>query len=189
MTRLLNGQWGPCLVRVLRSHALFAVVALIAAASTAVAQVESGLQSTARVQVEYLHSERYSDLRDQYVASPSAREAYLKELREHIQRRALRYVHEGQSLYIGISEIDMAGGFEPWRRDLGNVRIVRELYPPRIDLAFKWTAADGAVLKEGDRTLRDPSFLARTNRYGSDPLKYEKLLLDDWLESEFRPPA
>ena len=64
-----------------------------------------------------------------------------------------------QRLVVTISDIDMAGAFEPGRRHLWQVRIIRDVYPPRIDLAFTLTDADGAVVKSGERKLRDVSLM------------------------------
>jgi hypothetical protein len=79
----------------------------------------------------------------------------------------------------------MAGEYEPWRPRAYGVRIVRDVYPPRIDLRFRLAAADGSLLKEGECKLRDPAFMATALLYfRDDPLRYEKALLDDWLERE-----
>ena len=43
------------------------------------------------------------------------------------------------------------------------------------------TGANGAVISEGDKVLRDPGFLRRGLRNDDDPLRHEKRLLDDWL--------
>jgi hypothetical protein len=61
---------------------------------------------------------------------------------------------------------------------------VKDIYPPRIDLSFSLAAGDGKVIKEGERRLRDPAFLAGANQYPDDPLRYEKALIDRWLERE-----
>jgi hypothetical protein len=80
----------------------------------------------------------------------------------------------------------MAGEFEAWRPPAGEARIVKDIYPPRIDLAFRLAGDDGKVIKEGERRLRDPAFLAGANRYPDDPLRYEKALIDRWLEQELK---
>ena len=59
--------------------------------------------------------------------------------------------------------------------------------PPRIDLSFQLVAANGAVLKEGSRQLRDFAFMTRSSRSGGDLLSYEKNLIDDWMRKEFAP--
>jgi hypothetical protein len=65
---------------------------------------------------------------------------------------------------------------------------VRDIYPPRIALRFRLADAKNTVLKEGERTLSDPMFLAKGHGDRSDPLRHEKALLDDWLRAEFPRP-
>ena len=80
----------------------------------------------------------------------------------------------------------MAGEFEAWRPPSSDARIVKDIYPPRIDLNFRLAADDGKVIKEGRRTLVDPAFMLGANRYPDDPLRYEKALIDRWLEQELK---
>ena len=83
-----------------------------------------------------------------------------------------------------ITDVDLAGDFEPWRGpDFTRVRVIRDIYPPRIDLDFRLIGADGRVLREGKRKLRDPGFLT-TGAIGpgsTDPLRYEKRMIDRWF--------
>jgi hypothetical protein len=68
------------------------------------------------------------------------------------------------------------------------VRVVKDIYPPRIDLRFRLTDADGRTLSEGERSLRDSAFLTRDGLDSNDPLRFEKRLLDSWLRKEFATP-
>jgi hypothetical protein len=81
----------------------------------------------------------------------------------------------------------MAGDFEPWRGPrFDDIRIVKDIYPPRMNLAFRLTDAEGTVVKEGKRELRDLSFLMKiTMSFRDDPVRHEKALVDDWLRAEF----
>ena len=90
-----------------------------------------------------------------------------------------------------MTDIDRAGAYEPWRGpNLYNVRIVKDIYPPRIDLRFEWTGARGDMLKSGERKLRDPAFLMTAGGFfANDPLRYEKVLLDDWMRRELVRPG
>jgi hypothetical protein len=88
-----------------------------------------------------------------------------------------------------LTDVDLAGDYEPWRSgQWADVRIVKDIYPPRLTLAFRLTDAEGKVVKEGKRDLRDIAFLMKmTMGFRDDPLRHEKALLDDWLSSEWRP--
>lgn len=140
---------------------------------------------TPAVRVEYLHPEKFRDIGQGYYGSNKQRTAYLETIRKHIQQRAGRLLSEGQTLAVTITDVDMAGSFEPWRQYY-DVRIVRDIYPPSIDLHFQLIDANGDVVKEGERKLRDMTFLMSSTMYRNDVLRYEKALLDDWLERDFR---
>ena len=88
-------------------------------------------------------------------------------------------------LAIRVTDVDLAGEFEPRRGpQFDRVRIMREIYPPRIDLEFRLTDSEGTVAREGRRQLRDPLYLARAVLGDSDRLRYEKELLGEWLREE-----
>jgi len=85
-----------------------------------------------------------------------------------------------------VTEIDMAGEYEPpvRRGQRCETRIYRDVYPPRIDLEFRLTDAEGRTVRSGQRRLRDPWYLTRVDLPLGDPLRYEKRLLQDWLREE-----
>lgn len=163
--------------------ALLAVIGVPAfpADSAASAQVD------ARVEVMYVNPESFTDVKESQMATERDRDSILALLKEFLVERAVKFVPEGQKLVVTISDVDMAGEFEPWRGpQFGDVRIVKEIYPPRVNLAFKLTDASGSVLKEGEQKLRDMNFqMSATPSFSSDSLRYEKGMLDNWLRSEF----
>ncbi len=107
---------------------------------------------------------------------------YLEPLKAYIVQRASRMLAPGQRLDIEVTDVDRAGEYEPWRGPrFDDVRIIKDLYPPRIDVNFTLYGADGKVLREGRRKLRDPAFLSHSIGSDQDPLRYEKSLIDSWL--------
>ncbi|WCM93573.1 DUF3016 domain-containing protein [Acidovorax sp. NCPPB 2350] len=138
------------------------------------------------VSVTYDDPAGFSDARQGVHETARAREAWVDALCLHLSERAAAALPEGQRLEVRITDVQRAGGFEPWRGpQAGQVRIVRDVYPPRIELEFRRLAADGAVLQSGRRVLRDSAFMERTARGAADPLRYEKGLIDDWVRQEF----
>jgi len=140
------------------------------------------------VEVTYAEPEKFTDVQDSFGASERPNENYLRLLKEHLQRVGAKRLADGQRLSVTITDIDMAGDFEPWRSpQFQDVRIIKDIYPPRIDLTFQLTDASGAVIAEGERELRDLSFNMRsTGLPTNDSLRHEKALLDDWLRRELR---
>ncbi len=151
------------------------------------ASAADSAQTEQRVEVVYTNPEKFTDVKDSSMQSERARDDYLRLLKEHLQERVPQQIPEGTKLTITISDVDMAGDFEPWRGvQFHDVRIVKEIYPPRINLSYKLTDASGAVIKEGEEQLRDTSFMLTTTPIPSnDSLRYEKALLDNWLRREF----
>ncbi|WP_019703900.1 DUF3016 domain-containing protein [Paracidovorax oryzae] len=138
------------------------------------------------VSVTYADPAGFSDVRRGAHESEQARRAWVDALCLYLSETAAAALPEGQRLEVRITDVQRAGGFEPWRGpQAGQVRIVRDIHPPRIVLEFQRLAADGSVLQSGRRELRDPAFMERAARGGTDPLRYEKGLIDDWVRQEF----
>jgi hypothetical protein len=144
------------------------------------------ISQEAPVQVQYVHAEEFADVGNRRFSDERIRAAYLDQLRGHLVKRAAALLTAGERLNVSVTELDMAGEFEAWRPPSGEARVVKDIYPPRIDLSFSLAAGDGKVIKEGERRLRDPAFLAGANQYPDDPLRYEKALIDRWLEQELK---
>lgn len=115
---------------------------------------------------------------------------WVEQLAIHLRERAQKRLPPGQQLDVNIIDVQRAGNYEPWlgiRYD--DVRVIRDIYPPRITLAFKRIGADGRVIAEGERKLSDLGFLTGSTPVGShDPLRYEKQMIDRWLAREFAAP-
>ncbi len=143
-------------------------------------------RTIARANVVFFEPQKFTDVRDSYMGEAD-RTTYLEQLRDHLLEQAKYYVPEGHTLNVTFTDIDMAGDFEPWLGPRWNdVRIVKDIYPPRINLAFRLTDAAGQVVKEGKRELRDLAFMMKiTMAFRDDSVRHEKALLDDWLRSEF----
>jgi hypothetical protein len=141
------------------------------------------------VRIAWLSPATFTDFGDRRHADPAAVEAYADELGKHLSERANAMLAPGDRLQVTIHDVDMAGAFEPaLRSSWTDVRIMKEIYPPRIDLDFALDRADGTH-QEGRRKLEDLHYLVKgAGRFGNDRLRYEKALLDDWIARDLRPP-
>lgn len=119
--------------------------------------------------------------------SDQMRQAWVDSLTDYLAERAARALPEGQRLDVHLRGVQRAGSTEPWRGpQAADLRVVRDIYPPRIELHFKLRTAEGQLVREGDRSLSDAAFLMRPNLHSrDDPLRYEKGLVDEWLQKEF----
>ncbi len=143
--------------------------------------------SEARVTVTFSDPEKFADAADGQRGSSVRREDNLSDIEDYIVERAALYLADGQRLQVTVTDVDLAGEVEPWRtHGAHDLRIVKDIYPPRIDLSFQLLDASGAVVKEGERKLKDLTFTWKITINHSDPRVHEKALIDDWLRSEFK---
>ena len=163
--------------------ALFAATLLAGCATTA----PRAAAPNSHVLVNWNDPANFSDTRSNLCRNRVKPEEWLGQLARYVENRADRAIASGQTLKVTITDIQRAGQCEPWRGpNLDDVRIIKDIYPPSISLHFVLADANGHVVNEGDRTLRDSAFMHRDNMLNKDdPLRFEKRLLDDWLRKEF----
>ena len=141
------------------------------------------------VEVTFGDLSRFSDLRVSINTTDRDRQHLADELKRHIERFAPARLPPDTRLAVTITDVDMAGEYPPITGPMSrDLRVVKDVYPPRIDLAFRLTSADGQRLREGMRELRDAGFLLGLSPGWRDNLAFEKALLDGWLAREFAPP-
>ena len=111
---------------------------------------------------------------------------WVEQLATYLRERAQKRLPAGERLDVDIIDVQRAGNYEPWHGfAFDDVRVIRDIYPPRITLTFKRIGADGQVIAEGKRKLSDMGFLTSSNAVrNSDPLRYEKDMIDRWLVRE-----
>ena len=141
------------------------------------------------VTVVFVQPEKFTDVRDRQFASPPDKNPNLSGLRRYLETRGKRYLTGGQQLKIEFTDIDLAGDYEPIvHPSLDDVRIIKSIYPPRLQFRYRLTDASGRVLSEGEENLRDLGFDVHAITRNSDPLRYEKRMLERWAEQALDQP-
>lgn len=138
------------------------------------------------VDVRWSDPAQFSEIRLSGNRREAARGDWVRQLALYVRKRAATELSPGQHLEVTFEDIKRAGMFEPGRVHLNSTRIVREIYPPRIQLSFKLTDTGGNAASQGERKLTDLSFMQNASTLDSDPLRYEKRLIDDWVRREFK---
>jgi hypothetical protein len=153
---------------------LFAAVAIRAA-------------SAPRTEVVFDHPEKFTDVKDRMSPTDKGRDEILSQIRDHLVDRTSRLVPDGYKLTITFSDIRLAGEFEPWRGpQWDDVRIIKDIYPPFFKFTYSVTDPAGRVVKSGTENIQDLDFQMRVTLDSSDPLRYEKQILDDWASGTLR---
>lgn len=160
------------------------ILALLPGMACATGQHATTSAAQERVTVTYVHPHQFTESRGTGFGQDYNHGDYLGHLKAFLVQRASAKLGPGQHLAVSITDIDLAGGFEPWLGpQWSGVRFMRDVYPPRIDLTFTLTGADGKVIRQGSRQLRGLGYLhdQPADPGNSDPLRYDKGLLDRWI--------
>jgi hypothetical protein len=153
------------------------------------AQPDKTAKPDPRVEVIFDHPENFTDAKQDFQGTDSGRENILTMFREFLQERGAELLPPGQKLLLTFTDIDLAGDFEPWRGPRWDeIRVVKDIYPPRFIFTYKLTDDKGQVLKQDKVDLRDLSFMMRLTIDRQDSLHFEKDILNDWLRETLRPP-
>jgi DUF3016 family protein len=140
-----------------------------------------------RTEVIFDHPEKFTDVKDSDLPTDKGRDAILANIRDFLVHRTESMIPEGDKLTITFTDIDLAGDFEPWRgAQYDNVRIVKAIYPPAFKFTYSVTDPSGKVVREGSEDIRDMNFQFRVTIDASDPLHYEKDILDDWARAKLK---
>ncbi|NGZ82837.1 DUF3016 domain-containing protein [Duganella aceris] len=158
-------------MRLITRTMLAAAVALLASSA-----------AWAEVSVTYVKPDDYTDVS----RSQIERERTLKDFSEYFAKLDKK-LPAGQTLKIEVLDIDLAGRFYP-RRNGEDIRIMNGGADwPHMHLRYT-LEQDGKTLRSGDDELSNMSYQERlSGHYSSDPLRYEKQMLDDWFEKKIVP--
>ncbi|MDZ3992223.1 DUF3016 domain-containing protein [Pseudomonas sp. Teo4] len=151
--------------------------------------VDSMAQGTQpmQVQVHFDHPEHFRDASlDSAGYERGADDYVMKTLTQYLQKLGQRYLQPGQQLVIDIRDIDLAGRFEPWHSNAYDVRFMREITWPTIDLTYT-LSQPGQPDKKAQERVSDKMYLSRPGRVASssDRLYAEKAMLNDWFRQRF----
>ena len=149
-------------------------LSLIAVASTAV---------WADVQVNFIDPEKFSDTKDN---NGFRQPDVLKDIEAHLVAQTQKRL-PGRDVRFDVSDVDLAGEVEPfgWRGQW--LRVMRAVTSPSIELSYE-IREGGKVVQQGKTRLRDMNYQDGFNTYYSgDTLRYEKRMIDRWMQREFSP--
>jgi hypothetical protein len=163
----------------MRRPQVLLVSCLIAASSAAMAGA---------VEVRFIAPQNYSDAG----TVPSQKEAALRAIGRQLEGLGLRLLPANQTLKVEVLDVVLAGTERVLQGDT-RVRVTRGGADfPRIKLRYTLEQA-GQPVRSGEEWLADLDYSRGVlSVYASDPLYYEKHMLDKWFKERFvegRPAA
>ena len=136
----------------------------------------------AAVDVSFTDPERFTDIEASTLAD---RQASLDVISRHLKRLGDRYLPASETLAIEVLDVDLAGRVR-WTRDARQIRVLND----RADwpsLRVRYTLSSGGkVIDSREETVSDMGYLIGGRfAYESEPLPYEKRMLDRWFRERF----
>nr|KAJ9617923.1 hypothetical protein H2204_013303 [Knufia peltigerae] len=166
---------------------MLAVGSVAAAPRTVTApDAPRALQADGPVSVKWDDPAKFTEIRQSTNRFEAERGDWVQQLARYVQTSAAKPLQAGQTLDVTLVDIKRAGDYEPWHGPRGSdIRIMRDIYPPRITLQYTLKDASGRIIDEGDARLSDSGYLHNIGlKSDTDPLRYEKRLIDDWVKRQ-----
>ena len=164
------------------------IVATIGVLGASDAAIAAKTPPPERIQVSWAPKEQLAEVKNnQFNRGWLRPNEWQQQIGDHLRKSADKILPPGEQLQVHVNDISLAGAFEPWHGpNSQDIRVLKDIYPPWMNVHYTLVAADGKVIREGDAKLRDGSYLQREPPgYPSDPLRYDKRMVDDWLRDEF----
>lgn len=152
--------------------------------------LSSQAAAQAVVEIEWDKPEKYRDVRPSNESRKRFRESTFERIDEYMNELALS-LPENNKLLMKVNDLDLAGQVWPASHiGLGysssDVRVIKNIDIPRIHFSYQLLDESGEVVQQAEVKLKDMSFLDRGNRFfKSEPLRYEKNMLQHWFKREF----
>lgn len=162
------------------------IVSLSRIAAFAVAATAAAAASAATVNVSYTDPDHFTDA----ATTRFETAANLKALTGFLQQTGRQLLPADQTLTIEVLDIDLAGIVKPQpTRDLRVLNGGADW--PVIRLRYRLESG-GQTLASGEERIADMQYLSDLKaRAETDPLRYEKAMLRDWMKTRLveRSPA
>jgi hypothetical protein len=135
----------------------------------------------AAVQVRFIAPERFVDAGE----LGREREQMLTVIEQYLKSRGEKLL-PGRDLAIEVLDLDLAGDVWPVGPRSEMLRIARPVGRPMMALRYV-LSQDGRELRQGEARLTDLGYLdhMKTRYVDTDPLRYEKWMIDQWFSTEF----
>ncbi len=141
-------------------------------------QVQAGTS-----EVNWVNPDKYRDINSGNEPKTKYRERVFKDFEKHFAKMASE-LPDGHKLAVTVTDVDLAGDVNAGGID--RLRIVTDLYFPRLKFTYELFDENGSKVKAGGTNLKDMNFLMGSNmRYRNKSLGYEKRMLDRWFNNTF----
>lgn len=139
-----------------------------------------------QVALNWHEPKNYRDVRSPNGGQKSYQENIFYQLDKHFQKSAKKFLPEGFTLKIKVTDLNLAGDTRFHTIGHNEVRLVKPMYWP--SMKFEYELYEGDELVKTDMVkIKDVSFMERSSiGRKSQGLYYEKRLITDWFKDEIK---
>ncbi|RTR31187.1 DUF3016 domain-containing protein [Shewanella atlantica] len=169
------------------TYILLAGVLTSTAAIAADEIVENPVTEQGMVKIEWQEPKNFRDVKAVGDIQSRYEKRTFELLTKNLNKEAGKTLKSEQKLEMLVTDLDLAGDVRPtFGATMNDIRLVEELYPPRITFSYKILEGD-KVIMAGDEKLTDMGFMQRVGRASDKPMRYESKMLADWLKKTVEP--
>ncbi len=132
--------------------------------------------------VTWQNPEKFTDIRSSNESRENFQATVITEFNDMFSELAKK-LPDGYVLDVTVTDLDLAGDINGMYRTAGrDIRIVKELYWPRMSLSYKLTNQANEIVVSGKEQLKDMGFMSRGRvSAGDSTFYYEEEMLRDWF--------
>jgi len=147
----------------------------------------TGVASAGEVKVTWQDPDKYTDIRP----SSETKEAFQAEVFSALGKvfaDMAKKLPDDVKWDVIVTDVDLAGDVRPMMRaGMNDIRIVKEIYWPRMSLTYTMTDGGGKVIAEGKDDIKDMNFMSNSMLpSSSNSFQYEEKMLQDWFKKQQR---
>ena len=141
------------------------------------------------VKLQWKNPDQYRDVRAANESQKRYQQRVFDTLERFLQEKTAVLLADGQSLELTVHDLDLAGDVTPMvGPQHQDIRVIRDLYPPRIDIEFKLYDQQGKVVAQHRDKVKNLGYLSGVSTYRSrQTLGYDKALLQEWVDDILIP--
>lgn len=155
--------------------------------SVILAILTSSIAGAEAIKIEFADVDNLTDFSISGMSEKKTLGIFQAELEDEAEDLTNRYLSQGETLEMTITDFDMAGDIQPWRnRYNADIRYIEPVYPPRIEFTYVLRDAEGNVLSEGQESISDLAYQTGSVtswRARSMSFFYEFELIKSWLRN------
>ena len=136
------------------------------------------------VSIDWIKPEKFRDVDSANSNKKRYRARVIKDLESYMQQQLPKFLNTGESITLKIYDLDLAGDIRPMMGAGNDIRVVKSIYPPMIDIEYSLVDQQGKVIKEQRKRFRDIAFNMGSPMTTSKSLGYEKAMLKKWMRNE-----